>query len=181
MSPKGETKPSVAIGIQLQVAVSDGATVMLQSHVDREDGDERVRTLDLLHECAERLFNRYRLTALKSIIMNQESLLAREAEQHADDVAHHKADAERRAGLLNDARTEDAAAWGADNRRGDYKPSAKAVQQVARIEQEQTKANELLAQQTAQTETNRRKITQELALSIAEREQLERLLNGANG
>ena len=175
-----ETKPSVAVGIQLQVQVSDTATVMLQTHVDRENPEERNRSLDLVHACAERLHYRYRQTALARMIQETELRLAAEQAQAVKDQAAYELDSVRRAGELDRVREDDRATFTTSDRRGTYKPNAKAVQAVNRIEQEQTRATEQHEQRVEISTTNIAKFTRDLEMRQAERAQLEALLNGAD-
>ncbi len=173
-------KVSVAMGLQLQVQVSDTATVMLQTHVDRDDAAERNKSIDIAHAAAERLFHRYRITTLGGLIRQTEIAIQGEHDRAAKDAEHFKAETERRAAAKDAAMAIDRAKFVDDGKRGDFKPSGAAVQSVQRLEAEHEKAAAQQAQQFEQTQVNIRKHWRDLNAMRAEREQLETLLNGAN-
>lgn len=173
MTKEAPLKPSVALGLQFQVQVSDNASVMFSTHVDRDDVVERNKTLDLVHACAERLFHRYRVTALRDKIRGAEFSIEHTNRQRELDIANYTADTARRAEQKDQVQADDLAQFASSGRRGEYKTDAKLIQRVARIDADQKNAFDLHWQQLDQAETSIRKLTSEREVMLAEIEQLE--------
>ena len=180
MSTETPAKVSVALGLQLQVQVSDTATVMLQTHVDRDDPVERNRSIDIAHAAAERLHHRYKVTKLGDMIRSTVIAIEMEQERAAKDLEHFTSESVRRAGLKDQITQGERAAFNDAERRGAFKPAREAAQQLARLDSEHEKAAAQQAQQAEQSAVNIRKHERDLAAMRAEREQLEKLLNGAD-
>jgi hypothetical protein len=161
-------KPTVALGLQLQVQVSDGASVMFQTHVDRDDAIERNKTIDTVHAAAERFLFRYRITALESMITQRGAAIEQEHAQRVRDLENFAKDNARRAVEKDAAMADDARAWRESGKRGDYKPAPRVLTQVARLDQEIRDAQDLETHQKATHETNVAKLSRDIEMMKAE-------------
>ena len=180
MSTEAPAKVSVALALQLQVQVSDAATAMISTHMDRDDPAERNRSIDIAHAAAERLHHRYKVTKLGDLIRQTVIAIQMEHERAAKDLEHFTSESVRRA-LQKDKITEgERTSFDAAQRRGSFKPSTVAAQQLARLDTEHERAASQQTIQAEQSAVNVRKHEHDLAAMRAELEQLEKLLNGAN-
>jgi adenine-specific DNA methylase len=176
---EADVKPKVALSIQLQVGVSDQATVMFQTHVDRDNVAERTEALDIVHVCAERLFYRYRVTALTTKINGNLISIDQErqrAERVTADYVRESAERiARRDALENDARQ----AFVVGGRRGDWKPDPATERKLGLIEQDQEKALEAHENHQRTANSSIEQLEHQITIYRMEIQQIEKLLNAA--
>jgi hypothetical protein len=169
-----EAAPAVALGVSLVIQVADKAQLTLQTHYDRDASPEdRAVVLDALYEGAKRVAARYRIEELRLKIAARQETDVWTASQFTRAEDDFQANTKRRAKLIDEASTDDAAAWERSGKRGDYKPSAQAIGRVKALRDEQAKAEEERARARADNDVTAAKLRSDVAAMESEIRDLE--------
>lgn len=177
--PETTGKVSVAMGMQLQVAVSETATVMFQTHVDRDDVTERNRSIDIAHASAERFLHHYRVTKLESLIIEEMVRLDRARAQLVKDQQAYERDTAERAVKIGVIKEEAGQAHVSANRRGEPKLSDAAARNLRLITEAAEAARSAHENNIATVQGNIAMHQDNIAMFESEKRHIEALLAAA--
>jgi hypothetical protein len=129
-----QTTPAPAIGVSLEVKLDQGRSLVLQTHVARENPAELDSVLDVLTKSADRQDAKYRLAHMRRLL--------HQAEQNLSDT-------EAAIGRVYNAAKS---AWADGERRGEFKVEGAAAVDISNSEKTAIRFREEIAAHQAEIE-----------------------------